>query len=183
MTGEVLVAAGASRSELVAVAVSAGPGSYTGLRIGVSTAKGIAEALSIPLIAVPSLSACAEASNVQGSVLAAFPSRRGEVFAALVDTGDSVRAGFEAAMAGSPSEVWSLLPDHNLTVVGPAADRFSGLATDIRASDCSAEGSLRIAARLLADGHFVDPELFEPYYLKSFVAGTPTHSVFARLPF
>lgn len=83
----VLDAAGATPADVAAVALSAGPGSYTGLRIGASLAKGFCEASGAALVAVGSLDALAEAARpavLAGERLAAvFPSRRGEVYAAL----------------------------------------------------------------------------------------------------
>lgn len=83
----VLEMGGAVASDVAAVAVSAGPGSYTGLRIGASLAKGFCEATGAALVAVSSLDALAEAARpavLAGErLLAAFPSRRGEVYAAL----------------------------------------------------------------------------------------------------
>ena len=87
LVAHVLDGAGAVPEDVVAVAVSAGPGSYTGLRIGASLAKGFCEGTGAALVAVPSLDALAEAARpavLAGERLAAvFPSRRGEVYAAL----------------------------------------------------------------------------------------------------
>lgn len=78
--------AGVDRGQLDAVAVSQGPGSYTGLRIGASTAKGLAAALETRLIAVPSLEALASTATSVASegeiIIAAYNARRDEVFAA-----------------------------------------------------------------------------------------------------
>lgn len=87
LVAHVLDGAGATPDDVVAVAVSAGPGSYTGLRIGASLAKGFCEGTGAALVAVPSLDALAEAARpavLAGErLLVAFPSRRGEVYAAL----------------------------------------------------------------------------------------------------
>ncbi|MFN0274667.1 MAG: tRNA (adenosine(37)-N6)-threonylcarbamoyltransferase complex dimerization subunit type 1 TsaB, partial [Chitinophagales bacterium] len=80
--------AGVSISDLSAVSVSAGPGSYTGLRIGVSTVKGICHALNIPLIDVSSLQAMATAASSVSKTSLLCPmidARRMEVYCALYD--------------------------------------------------------------------------------------------------
>ena len=100
-TTEILVAiddacraAGIGPRELDAVAVGAGPGSFTGLRIGMATAKGIAFAAGLPLWAVSSLAALAWGTH--GRVMAVLDARRGEVFAGLYR--DGVLVGGERVM-------------------------------------------------------------------------------------
>lgn len=73
-----------SPQDLGAVALGAGPGSFTGLRIGCATAKGLCYALSIPLVMMSSLRALAQPYRVHGSVLAAQDAFRGQVYAQLV---------------------------------------------------------------------------------------------------
>ncbi|HEY4244752.1 MAG TPA: tRNA (adenosine(37)-N6)-threonylcarbamoyltransferase complex dimerization subunit type 1 TsaB [Kofleriaceae bacterium] len=90
--------AGVAPRELGAVAVGAGPGSFTGLRIGMATAKGIAFAAGIPLWAVSSLGALARAST-HPRVVAVLDARRGEVYAGVYDRGALV--GEERVLAPS----------------------------------------------------------------------------------
>lgn len=185
MIEAVLGEAGVHRSALAGVAVSAGPGSYTGLRIGVSVAKAIAEAMAIPLMAVRSLAAAAQAAIGEAPVLAAFPSRRGEVFAAAFRMEEGVVNQMGDTLSGDPAALLAGLTEQGIQVtaaVGPAAGRFESLLP-IRESECSAGAIAELGARLLAEGRTVDAELFEPYYLKEFVAGIPTTSRFDRLPF
>jgi tRNA threonylcarbamoyladenosine biosynthesis protein TsaB len=193
MIGDLLDEANVSRSAISAVAVSAGPGSYTGLRIGASVAKGIVDGLSIPLLAVPSLLACGlQAKNTLTTlpaahlVLAAFPSRRHEVYAALIDFSGPHPSQVGVAMAGLPDAILHELEGQGTVVtaiVGPGADRFESEKVAPQVSTCSASAVVLLGAQMLAEGRVVDAELFEPYYLKDFIAGTPTKSVFARLPF
>ena len=86
LVADVLARAGVSPRDLDAVAVGAGPGSFTGLRIGMATAKGIAFAAGIPLWAVSSLAALALGAvrrGATGPVLAVLDARRGELYAGL----------------------------------------------------------------------------------------------------
>ncbi len=76
---EVMKESQASREQLDAIAVSIGPGSFTGLRIGLSTAKGLAMALDIPIIAVPTLDGIAEAYRMNRTI------KNDETFCALID--------------------------------------------------------------------------------------------------
>lgn len=120
---EVVKAAGMTPRELDAIAVGAGPGSFTGLRIGMATAKGIAFASGRPLWAVSSLAALAlDGQRHHGSALVAavLDARRGEVFAGVYD-GDT-RLGDERVLA--PVELAAFLA----TVLGDRARevRFAG---------------------------------------------------------
>ena len=84
---QILVESNVQFSELNAIAVSQGPGSYTGLRIGVSSAKGFSYALNIPLIAVDTLQLLAIQINIdKGIILPMIDARRMEVFSAMYDS-------------------------------------------------------------------------------------------------
>ena len=95
-----LSAAGLGWRELDAIAVGIGPGGFTGLRIGVSTARALAGALGLELRAVSSLRALAEGSP-EPARLALIDARRGEVYAALYEGGDELIGPF----AASPEDV------------------------------------------------------------------------------
>lgn len=83
---ELIAESGLTFKDLNAIAVSQGPGSYTGLRIGVSSAKGLCYALNIPLIAVDTLqSLAAQLKSVEGSIVPMIDARRMEVFSATYD--------------------------------------------------------------------------------------------------
>jgi tRNA threonylcarbamoyladenosine biosynthesis protein TsaB len=193
MIDEVLKGAALGRADLAAVAVSAGPGSYTGLRIGVSVAKALSEALLIPLISVPSLVAAGlhgirTADTARGTdnlFLAAFPSRRKEVFAAAFRITSDGAEQVGDTLAGDAEPVLEALRSDGLTVreaVGPGAAAFEN-ALPFDVTQCSAATVATLGQTRFNRQTFVDAELFEPYYLKEFVAGVPTKSVFARLSF
>ncbi|HSN47228.1 MAG TPA: tRNA (adenosine(37)-N6)-threonylcarbamoyltransferase complex dimerization subunit type 1 TsaB [Flavobacterium sp.] len=83
---EIIKEAGINYHDLSAIAVSQGPGSYTGLRIGVSAAKGLCFALDIPLIAVDTLQVLASQANVSdGLIIPMLDARRMEVYSAIFD--------------------------------------------------------------------------------------------------
>jgi len=108
--------------DLGAVALGAGPGSFTGLRIGCATAKGLCYALSIPLVMVSSLRALAESFVARGSVLAALDAFRGQVYAQLVPS--SVMSPRLKMLLEKQPELlvdaaWN--PDELATLLGPVA--------------------------------------------------------------
>jgi len=119
-------------TELDAVAVGAGPGSFTGLRIGMATAKGIAFAAGKPLWAVSSLAALA-AANLAPSVCAVLDARRGEVFAGCYRGGAADRyphelVGEERLLAPSELHAWAESQLVDVLFIGDALDKYPELA-------------------------------------------------------
>ncbi len=93
MAAELLQEAGIGWSALQRIAVGVGPGRFTGLRVGIATARGVAQSLAIELVGVSSLRALAEATRYgDGPVLAVIDARRGEVFAAAYAAGEELMA-------------------------------------------------------------------------------------------
>ena len=188
----VMKKAGISYNDLDAVAVSMGPGSYTGLRIGVSTAKGICYAVSKPLIAVETLESMAyggkvvvssevEKSSMNGSMLLvpAIDARRMEVYAAIFDENVNKIKDTEAVIIDENSFA-ELKKDHHLYLFGDGADKCAEIfenddkITVIKDFYCSAKYMNTIAQQKFNNSEFVDVAYFEPFYLKDFVPGTPT---------
>ena len=197
----VMKKASISYDQLDAVAVSMGPGSYTGLRIGVSTAKGICYAASKPLIAVETLHAMAfgglsvistdavssvistersERRNLQHTALIPMiDARRMEVYAAIFDENVNKIKDTEAVIIDENSFA-DLKKDHHLYLFGDGADKCAELfanddkITVIKDFYCSAKYMNVIAQQKLDNKDFVDVAYFEPFYLKDFVPGTPT---------
>ena len=189
---KVMKKAGISYDQLDAVAVSMGPGSYTGLRIGVSTAKGICYAVSKPLIAVETLESMAyggkvvvssevEKSSMNGSMLLvpAIDARRMEVYAAIFDENVNKIKDTEAVIIDENSFA-ELKKDHHLYLFGDGADKCAEIfenddkITVIKDFYCSAKYMNTSAQQKFNNSEFVDVAYFEPFYLKDFVPGTPT---------
>lgn len=171
-----------SMNELDAIAVSKGPGSYTGLRIGVSTAKGLCYALGKPLIAINTLLAMAhEVNQFNYSKLLMCPmidARRMEVYTALYDHELNLIEETNAKILDQSSFKGTLEND-SLLIFGNGACKFKELKPDEEnailieniSASASSIGNLAFNAYLINE--FQDLAYFEPYYLKDFVATKP----------
>ena len=163
--------------DLKAIAVSKGPGSYTGLRIGVSTAKGLCYALDIPLISVSTLKAMAfgmaqkEKSDLYCPMIDA---RRMEVYNAFYNSTNNEIRGIQADII----EVDSYQKELNKKVLffGDGAEKCKQMiqhpnARFIDGIFPSSKDMLEIANEKFTEKIFEDVVYFEPFYLKDFVAG------------
>lgn len=171
---EALAHAGHEAASLGLVAVSAGPGSYTGLRIGIGTAKGLVLATGADLVAVPTLDALAEAAgHREGPLVVALPSRRGEVYAAAFVAGEALRP--PTALPLPEAADW--LPEGDLALTGPGADRLAAAVPGRTFHRLEAAPSglavARLGARLLAERGPDDPAATEPSYLKPVATSQP----------
>jgi tRNA threonylcarbamoyladenosine biosynthesis protein TsaB len=187
---EIMKAAGMAFSALDAVAVSKGPGSYTGLRIGVSTAKGICYAIDKPLIAVGTLqSMAAGAINGMESRLVGTPSlpillcpmidaRRMEVYNGLYDIDLKPASDIRAEIITESSFAKELL-QHQVWFFGDGADKCKPVlgnhpnARFIDDFQLSASFMINPAEEKYEKKEFEDVVYFEPYYLKDFIPGIP----------
>ena len=171
LVAEAFAHVGRSTDDLDLVAVSAGPGSYTGLRIGTSTAKGLALATGAAVVAVPTLLALAASADAKGPVAAALPSRRGEVYAAVYD-GDAEVAP-PAALALSDVAGW--LPPDTTALGGPGVDRLAHVRPDLPRLALRPSGAVvaRLGRRLFEAGGPDDAAALEPLYLKPVAASQP----------
>ncbi|MBL0934555.1 MAG: tRNA (adenosine(37)-N6)-threonylcarbamoyltransferase complex dimerization subunit type 1 TsaB [Rhizobiaceae bacterium] len=139
---ESLAAAGKDYADLDRLAVSIGPGSFTGIRVGVSAARGLALALKIPAVGVTTLEALAfeaRRANVGRNVLAALDGGRGEIHAALYDDKGDERAPAAAIDLTAATE---LATRANAVLVGTAADAIhaaAGGALDIAGRQATAD--------------------------------------------
>lgn len=172
---EVMAESGRPLSDLDAVAVSRGPGSYTGLRIGISAAKGLCFALEIPLIAVDTLQVLAARAKVSdGIVIPMLDARRMEVYSAIFDA-DLVQireTKAEIITEESFSEIAEkayFLGDAN-EKCKPFLNRGNFMFLDEIAFPSANEmGALSFAK--FQRSEFEDVAYFEPFYLKDFLVG------------
>jgi len=183
---EVIEVAKIDYSQLDAVAVSKGPGSYTGLRIGVSTAKGICYAADLPLMAIDTLKAMAYGMKAKlGSqigendlLIPMIDARRMEVYAAIFDA-DLNKIKDTAALVIDENSFEDLRKNHHLWLFGDGAPKLKKVFENqlnvsiIDGFKPSAAYMLPLADKALRERDFVDVAYFEPFYLKDFVAGKP----------
>lgn len=183
---EVMQTAQISYSQLDAIAVSKGPGSYTGLRIGVSTAKGLCFALDKPLIAVNTLEMMASGflqqnPNYGGLVCPMIDARRMEVFTAVY-THNLVE--FEAVNAKIVDDKSFILEldSHFVTFIGDGAPKCKPVLDHPNAHFStqnynSATYMSELANAAFEKQLFEDVAYFEPFYLKEFVFTTPKNKM------
>jgi len=170
---------GLSFSSLSAVGVSMGPGSYTGLRIGVSSAKGICYANELPLIAVNTLEVLAQAYEQKGDeiIVPMIDARRMEVFTMALNTNhESVQA--TSAMIIS-EEVIAAFPVGKKVLFGSGAAKCKPILTgkefiyNDEIQFPSAKNMVSLVANKYANKQFEDVAYFEPFYLKDFHTNAP----------
>lgn len=174
-------------NDLDAVSVSEGPGSYTGLRIGVSVAKGICYARKIPLIAVNTLQAMAlmakeEANDLSCIYCSLIDARRMEVYSAMFNAKQEQTRETLAEIIDENS-FNNELANGKVAFYGNGAEKCKEY---IKASNAifldnihpSAKYMAPLAQEAFAQNKFKDVAYFEPFYLKDFVATTPKKKVF-----
>ncbi|MBP1225590.1 tRNA (adenosine(37)-N6)-threonylcarbamoyltransferase complex dimerization subunit type 1 TsaB [Flavobacterium sp. 1355] len=178
---EAIAEAKISVQDLVAVAVSQGPGSYTGLRIGVSAAKGLCFALNLPLIAVDTLQTLASQAKVSdGKIIPMLDARRMEVYSEIFNAKLETERPILAEVIDENS-----FQDINETVyfVGDCAEKCKTVLTkenfifleDIKYPSAAAMSKISFDKYQISDT--VDVAYFEPYYLKDFMMTTPSKKV------
>lgn len=183
---EVMETAGIDYKQLDAVAVSKGPGSYTGLRIGVSVAKGLCYAADLPLMAIDTLEAMAHGMKEKlggqlgenDLLIPMIDARRMEVYASVFDT-NLQKISDTAAMVMDENSFEDLCKNHRLWLFGDGAPKLTKLFENqpniiiIDGFKPSAAYMRFLAEQSLQKQQFVDVAYFEPFYLKDFIAGKP----------
>lgn len=170
---QVLEQANISKNDLQAIAVSKGPGSYTGLRIGVSTAKGLCYALDIPLLAISTLGSLAR--QVAGSVVVPMlDARRMEVYSAVFSSEMDQIRDIQAQIITQDS-FNTYLDRGRVTFIGDGVEKFEAVCTHpnavfIKNALPSASQMAQIATLKFTQNDTQDVAYFEPYYLKDFIS-------------
>jgi tRNA threonylcarbamoyladenosine biosynthesis protein TsaB len=171
----VLAQEGIKASNLSAVSVASGPGSYTGLRIGTATAKGLCYALKIPLIAIDALTSLTEQAKKKHSstnLCAVIDARRMEVYN-LFTSSEGVGLKDISADIIEKDSYTSFEP---YVYFGDGAEKLQeiwsnrGCIVDLEIKS-SASGQVDLAFKKFSNKIFEDVAYFEPFYLKDFIAG------------
>jgi tRNA threonylcarbamoyladenosine biosynthesis protein TsaB len=176
---EVMQQANCSLNQLSAVAVSAGPGSYTGLRIGSSTAKGLCYALSIPLVAINTLDVLIaqvmDDPRVNAQLLCPMiDARRMEVYCKIVD-GKNLQIQEMKAVVVNEHTFTHLLENYSILFFGSGALKCKQVIchTNAQFSEVYPEATAIgwLAFQKLTSGEIENSITFEPVYLKEFQSG------------
>lgn len=175
---EIMLKAEKEYSDLRAIAISKGPGSYTGLRIGVSTAKGLCYALDIPLLGINTIEAMVfglmESFDIpdSGLLIPMVDARRMEVYTGIYRKDLSLVESVSAKIVDIDS--FNEFKEQELFLFGDGADKFKVLFADqpnINFIDFSTSASHlnSLASKKFRDSEFENLAYFEPFYLKDFL--------------
>jgi tRNA threonylcarbamoyladenosine biosynthesis protein TsaB len=173
---DVLKQADISLKDINAVSVASGPGSYTGLRIGVSTAKGLCYPLNIPLIAIDALTSLKEIAKVkypESTLSPLIDARRMEVYNSFYSSSNELLKPISADII----EQNSYSEFEPFVYFGDGAEKLKELwksrncIADLSIKS-SAKGQAKLAFEKYQNQDFEDLAYFEPFYLKDFVSNT-----------
>lgn len=157
--------------DLKAVAVSKGPGSYTGLRIGVSAAKGLSFALNIPLISIDTLKILAtQVTTHNNYILPVLDARRLEMFCCVFDSKYDIIKPTEAHILNENSFIEIIEP---IIIIGDCIDKCQEVLklenVQYIHSLPSSKEMCNLSYQKFIQKDFEDTAYFEPYYLKDFI--------------
>ena len=177
---EVLQEKGITLDDCDAVCVSKGPGSYTGLRVGVSTAKGLCFGSRKPLIAVGTLDTLVAQAQMQDQagndgprfIVPMIDARRMEVYTAIFENG--IQTTETSPMIIDENSFADILEQGPVLFIGDGAGKCADVIRHPNARFCqcnpTASAMLQPAIEALKEKRFEDVAYFEPFYLKEFVA-------------
>jgi len=172
---DVLKEASIKIQQLSAVSLASGPGSYTGLRIGAATAKGLCYALEIPLIAIDALTCLAEIARKKYPTYALCPlidARRMEVYNLFYNENGKMVKEISADIIDETS----YSEFEPFIYFGDGADKLQEVWSDKNCTidssiKSSASGQVKLAFQKFHENKFEDVAYWEPFYLKDFIAG------------
>ncbi len=174
LINDILFEAKVTFKDLKAIAVGKGPGSFTGLRIGISAAKGLCFALNIPLIAIDSLNVLAHSVNIEnGLIVPLIDARRMEVFTSVY-TFDFKQIEPINAKILDKNSYQKYLNKDKVFFMGDGVDKFKSLCAHKNANFeinllPSAKDMVTLSYNKYKIGDFEDVAYFEPFYLKDFL--------------
>lgn len=178
MIERLMHSAGLAYADLKAIAVAQGPGSYTGLRIAVSTAKGLAYALDLPLIAYATLRAMAYQIKYTAGVdliCSMIDARRMEVYCGFYDAQSKEEYKEVEAVIVDENSFAALLDDKKVLFIGEGSQKCKGVINHSNAFFIEeviypeASFSAKIIQQKWETKDFEDLEIFEPFYLKEYL--------------
>jgi len=170
---QVIMDAGLGLKEIEAIAVTVGPGSYTGLRIGLSAAKGLSFALNIPLIAINLLEVMAHVVKTEEAdfICPVIDARRMEVFMAVYNKNmETIMA--PCALIVEPDSFYSLQARGKIVFVGNGSEKIKRTIADSNVifsnRVVSSTDMIELSANSFGEKKFADAAYIEPLYIKEF---------------
>ena len=161
MAQAVMAKAGLAFPDLRRIGVTVGPGSFTGLRVGIAFAKGLASALAIPAVGIGTLEALAAGTN--GLAFAVIDARRGQVYAQAFEDGRALMAPDALPLESAAARLAEIGLGRPVTLIGSGAGLLAPLVPQARV--LAAEGAdARQVARLAAER---EPAPLSPLYLRA----------------